>query len=96
MSDIEVRNNPDSSRYEARLDGTLAGFAEYRLRGESVVFTHTEVGDEFEGKGIGSALARGALDDVRAGGHDVVPECPFIKGWIEKHPDYESLVRKEA
>lgn len=94
MSDIEVRNNPDSSRYEAWLDGALAGFAEYRLRGETVVFTHTEVGDEFEGKGIGGALARGALDDVRAGGgHDVVPQCPFIKGWIEKHPDYESLVR---
>jgi predicted GNAT family acetyltransferase len=93
MSDVEVRNNPDQNRYEAWLDGELAGFAEYGLSDHAIVFTHTEVADRFEGRGVGSALARGALDDVRAqGDRDVVPLCPFIKGWIAKHPDYQDLL----
>lgn len=93
MSEVQVTNNPDANRYEARLDGELAGIAEYQLTDQLVVFTHTEVEPAFEGKGIGSALARHALDDVRAQGtHQVMPLCPFIKAWIGKHPDYVSLV----
>jgi predicted GNAT family acetyltransferase len=58
-----------------------------------VVFIHTEVAPEFEGRGVGGALAKGALEDVRAGGqYDVIPLCPFIKGYIEKHPEYADLV----
>ncbi|WP_203338660.1 GNAT family N-acetyltransferase [Nocardioides limicola] len=88
---IEIIDNPDQSRYEAHLDGEVAGFAEYVLKDDRIVFTHTEVA--VEGKGIGGALARGALDDVRAKGtHQVVPRCRFIKSWIEKHPDYADLV----
>ena len=93
MSEIDVADAPENSRYEARIDGELAGFADYVLRAGRIVFTHTEVDDAFEGKGVGSALARGALDDVRrAGERDVVPMCSFIKGWIDKHPDYTDLV----
>ena len=51
-----------------------------------------EVDDAFEGQGVGSALARTALDDVRASGRSAVPKCPFIRGWIDKHPDYADLV----
>ena len=91
--DIVVSNNPDLLRYEARLGGELAGFAAYRLEDGRITFTHTEVDGAFEGKGIGSALARGALDDVRAtGGLTVLPLCPFIKGWIGKHEDYQDLL----
>lgn len=97
MSDIASRNNPDESRYEAWLDGELAGFAQYRLTGRRIIFTHTEIDPSFEGRGIGSALARFALDDVRAdGARAVVPRCPFIKGWIERHPDYADLVVDES
>lgn len=93
MADVETTHNPDEHRYEAHLDGALAGFAEYQLTDKLVIFTHTEVGDEFEGKGVASALARFALDDVRAAGtRQVLPLCPFIKSWIGKHPDYEDLV----
>ncbi len=97
MTDVDVRNNADLSRYEAWVDGVLAGYSEYELDEWSgqrrIVFTHTVVDDEFEGQGIGSTLARKALDDVRAqGGRRVVPRCPFIRGWIEKHPDYDNLV----
>jgi predicted GNAT family acetyltransferase len=89
---IEVRDVPDRSRYEATVDGALAGFAVYRDQGDARVFTHTEVLDEHEGRGVGSALAEAALDDVRAAGRSVVPRCPFIRGWIDRHPDYADLV----
>jgi predicted GNAT family acetyltransferase len=93
MSDVVVSNNSELGRYEAHLDGELAGFAEYHLRGSSIVFTHTEVDPAFEGKGIGGALVRQSLDQVRAAGeYDVVPVCPFYKSWIGKHPDYQDLV----
>lgn len=93
MTDVVTSHNPEAHRYEAHLDGEPAGFAEYQLSDRLIVFTHTEVDQRFEGRGVGSALARYALDDVRAGGtHRVLPLCPFIKGWIGKHPDYGDLV----
>jgi predicted GNAT family acetyltransferase len=93
MADVETSHNPSAHRYEAHLDGELAGFAEYQLTDTLVIFTHTEVDPRFEGKGVGSALARFALDDVRAAGtHRVLPLCPFIKSWIGRHPEYDALV----
>ena len=93
MTDVVTSNNPEASRYEAHIDGDLAGFAAYDLTDKLVVFTHTEVEDRFEGRGVGGTLARFALDDVRASGtRKVLPLCPFIKGWIAKHPDYADLV----
>jgi len=89
---VQVTNNPEKQRYEAHLDGELAGFAEYMLTNELITFTHTEVDRKFEGKGVGSALVRGALDDVRAAGErKVLPLCPFVKGWMAKHADYQDL-----
>ncbi len=64
----------------------MAGFAEYRDVGGVRVFTHTEVDDAFEGQGVGSALARGALDDVREREMKLRPRCPFIKSFIEQPP----------
>lgn len=93
MSDIQVTNNADARRYEARLDGELAGFAEYQLTDQLIIFTHTEVDPSFEGRGIGSAIAQYALDDVREQGtRKVLPLCPFIKAWIGRHRDYIPLV----
>ncbi|MFI0356702.1 GNAT family N-acetyltransferase [Actinomadura sp. 9N407] len=89
----EITDNPEASRYEIHVDGALAGFAEYTTRPGEVVFTHTEIDKAFGGQGVGGALARGALDEVRAkGGVNVVPQCSFIKSWIDKHPDYADLV----
>ncbi|WP_395691726.1 GNAT family N-acetyltransferase [Nocardioides sp.] len=93
MTDVETSHNLEAARYEARIDGELAGFAQYQLTDELVVFTHTEVDERFEGRGVGSAIARYALDDVRRGGsRRVLPLCPFIKAWIGKHPDYADLL----
>ncbi len=93
MADVETRKNEDAQRYEAYIDGEQVGFAEYQLTDRLIVFTHTEVEDRCEGMGVGSALARAALDDVRAEGtRKVLPLCPFIKSWIDHHADYEDLV----
>ena len=93
MADVQVKKNDDAHRYEAFIDGEQVGFAEYQLTNRLVVFTHTEVEDKCEGMGVGSALARAALDDVRREGtREVVPLCPFIKAWIEHHSDYQDLV----
>jgi uncharacterized protein len=89
---IEVRDAPDRQRYEAIVDGTVAGFAAYRDDRGARVFTHTEVFPAFEGRGVGTALARGALDDVRASGGTLVARCPFIRSYIERHPEYADLV----
>lgn len=92
-SSPETRHEPDQQRYAAYVDGELAGFAAYDVDGDRIVFTHTEVDDAHEGQGVGSALARGALDDVRSeGSAKVVPQCAFIRGWIDKHPDYQDLL----
>jgi predicted GNAT family acetyltransferase len=93
MSDVEVTDNEAEKRYEARVDGELAGVAFYDTADDLIVFTHTEVDESYEGKGVGSALARAALDDVRADGRrKVIARCPFIKGWIDRHPDYQDLL----
>ena len=97
MSDVEVTDNPAENRYEARIDGELAGFAEYHLTKSSIVFTHTETLPDFKGRGVASALAQYALDDVRAkGDREVVPVCPFIHGYIDDHPEYAGLVRRHG
>jgi predicted GNAT family acetyltransferase len=89
---VEVSNNLELNRYEARIGSVVAGFAVYRLHEEQVVFTHTVVADEWEGHGVASAPARFALDDVVGSGRQITPLCPFIAGYIAKHPEYVSSV----
>jgi predicted GNAT family acetyltransferase len=90
--EITVRDNPEESRYEIRDGDRVLGFAAYQRRGDTTVFTHTEVDPDAGQDGLGSTLVRAALDDVRARGGSVVPQCSFVRGWIERHPDYADLV----
>ncbi len=93
MSDTQVTNNADRSRFEIRVeDERLAGFSQYRESDGARDFVHTVVKDDFEGQGIGGKLARAALDQTRADGLKVIATCPFINGWIAKHPDYQDLL----
>jgi uncharacterized protein len=89
---VSVSDNADQSRYEVRLDGELGGFAEYLLADGVITFTHTEVA--IEGKGLGSKLVRHALEDVRAKGLTVVPQCPFVRGYLDKHPELTEATGK--
>ncbi|MFE9746911.1 GNAT family N-acetyltransferase [Saccharothrix saharensis] len=89
---IEVHDVPEQKQFEAVVDGTRAGKAVYIRTPDLIVFTHTEVDPAFEGKGVGSALARAALDQARAWELPVLPLCPFIKGFIERHREYVDVV----
>jgi predicted GNAT family acetyltransferase len=89
---IEVTDAPEANRFEARVDGELAGFIQYEVRPEAVVLVHTEVPEEFEGKGIGSVLVRRVLDDIRARDGKIIPSCPFVAEYIRRHPDYLNVV----
>ena len=90
--DLVVRDEPDASRYEARSGEDLAGFTMYDREDGLFVFTHTEVDPDAGESGLGSTLVRAALDDVRSRGGAVIPRCPFVRGWIERHPEYGDLV----
>ncbi|MFC5662140.1 GNAT family N-acetyltransferase [Kitasatospora misakiensis] len=88
---VTIRDAEGAGRFEAWVDGDLAGFAEYLRSDELVVYPHTIVEPAHEGQGIGGALARAALDDARARGLAVLATCPFIKGWMLRHPEYIDL-----
>lgn len=92
---IEIENDPSESAYVISVDGTVAGRAEYVLREDRPVFTHTEVDQQHSGLGLASKLVRFALDDVRSKSGLLVPICPFVAAYIKRHPEYEDLVDHE-
>ena len=94
--DVVVEDNPEESRYEARLGDRVVGIAEYELPDEAgpITFTHTEVLEGVEGLGVGSRLARAALDDVRRRGLRLVAECEFIAAYLKRHRDYDDLIAR--
>jgi uncharacterized protein len=82
-----VANNLQAQRYELRVDGELAGFIQYRLQNSQITMVHTEVEPAYEGRGLGSELARAALADVRERGLQLIPACPFISAYLKRHPE---------
>ena len=90
--ELEIVDVPESQRYEARLDGRVVGIAEYRSIGGRIVLFHTEVDPSVEGQGVGSRLAAGVLDDVRARDRQVTIKCPFLAAFIARHPQYQDLL----
>jgi len=92
---IVVVDNAVESRFEVLVDGKVAGFAQYRLRPTSIVFTHTEVLPGYQGKGLAATLIGQALDMSRDTGLEVVPSCPYVAKYIAEHPEYADLVVKK-
>ena len=88
----DIVNNKTDHRFELVVDGHLAA-AFYKIDGNVITFIHTEVPPELGGRGVGSKLVQGALDQVRAAGMKVIADCPFVKAWIGKHPEYKDLVK---
>jgi predicted GNAT family acetyltransferase len=91
----EVVNDASMNRYELLVDGDAVGFADYQLRDNTIVFTHTEIDPARRERGMGGELARGALNLVRAEtDYRVVASCPFMSAWIAGHPDYQDLLAR--
>ena len=88
----DVRDNEQAERYEIVAEGVVAGYVTYHDRAGNRALLHTEVDPAFEGRGLASRLSAAALDDIRARGMGVLPHCPFVRAFIEKHPDYLDLV----
>jgi uncharacterized protein len=88
----EVRKNEEASRDELVLDGRVVGVADYEAVGSHLVFPHTEIERSLRGQGLGDQLIKGALDDVRRGGHTLVPSCWAVAEYIAEHPEYADLV----
>jgi len=88
----EVRDNPERRRYEILVDGELAGFVLYNMRGGRLLLVHTEIDNAHAGHGLASILVAGALDDIRVRGLKIVPVCPYVERFIEGHPEYDDLV----
>ncbi|HEY2405382.1 MAG TPA: GNAT family N-acetyltransferase [Polyangiaceae bacterium] len=95
MDPVTVRHNAHEHRFEAELGADIA-FVHYRLADGRIVFTHAEVPQAFEGRGIGGALVRTALEYAKAQRLPVVPRCPFVASYIQKHPEYQALVAQDA
>lgn len=88
----KVIDNSADSRFELYDDDQRVGFVEYHRFRNEIAFLHTEIDPRFEGKGYGSALAKGVLDEARAQGWGVLPYCSFIRGWMLRHHEYGDLV----
>jgi predicted GNAT family acetyltransferase len=84
--------NEDEDRYEIFVDGELAGYTEARVDGDVVLFPHTQIESQHEGQGLASQLIREALDDVRSKGLRVIATCPFVRRFIQQHPEYQDLL----
>ncbi len=91
---IEVKNNTDKQRYEAQVGEHVAELT-YHRDGDKITFLHTGVPDDLEGRGVGSSLTRTALEDARTQNLNVVPECPFVAAYIQRHEEYHSLLTPE-
>ncbi|RJF71790.1 N-acetyltransferase [Deinococcus cavernae] len=91
----ELRKNDEKSRYEILQGGQVVGFAEFRPVGDAVMLPHTEIEQGHEGEGLGSQLAKFALDNVKTESKRVIPMCPFIAGYIRRHPEYTELVHPQ-
>ena len=93
---LVIQENTAQHRFEATKNGALAGYVEYNVLSEALMFTHTEVIEAFEGQGVGSALAKHVLGEARRQGKQVIPVCQFIAGYIRKHREYVDLVRPDV
>lgn len=92
MQQVQIVRNPGASRFELLLDGEQIGRLDYVQRGDVLTMTHTEVSEAHSGQGLAADLVEAALRDVRAHGEQVVAQCPYVRGYIVKHPQWSDLV----
>ncbi|HLS40350.1 MAG TPA: GNAT family N-acetyltransferase [Ornithinicoccus sp.] len=93
MSDPEVtvEQNTERHRFEALVEGKVAGFITYRSTDDEVELQHTVVKPDYEGRGVGSLLVRTTLEQIQEAGKKVIPSCPFVRAYLDRHPEWDSL-----
>lgn len=89
LDDLEIVQNTDTSQFELKLDANSTAIVEYQIAGKNIIFTHTEVPQKYEGKGIASRLARHVLDYAVAEGFKIQALCPYIAMYVARHPEYQ-------
>ena len=92
--EVAVRNNPDRERYEVSVGSVVAGYADYHFQPGLITVLHTEIDTAFEGQGLGSELVRRMLDDIRSRDARVLAVCPFVRAFMQRHPEYSDVVWK--
>jgi len=92
VTDVKVQDDPGQSRFEILVDGTVGGFAAYRIRDDRVIITHSEIDRRFRGQGLGGQLAEQTLDQLRDRGVRVVPACPFFAGYVAEHHQWDDIL----
>jgi uncharacterized protein len=89
-----VAHDPGGHQYTIGVDDEQAGFAAYADQGDQRIFVHTVVDDAFAGRGLGSVLAKAALEDTRSAGKRIVAICPFIAAYLARHHDWDAVTDK--
>lgn len=90
--DPDLIDNVAMHRFELPIEGDDYAAAYYRIDGDKVILTHTEVPFAYSGRGIGSRLAKGVFEAIRASGRMIVPRCPFMGAFAARHPEYADLI----
>lgn len=91
---VDITDNPEQNRYEARVDGEPAGFIEYDHREDFTVLPHTEVDSRFRGRGVAAALTRYAVEDLHSQGRSIRPLCSYVVSWLDRHPEYAGYLHR--
>jgi predicted GNAT family acetyltransferase len=89
-----LRRNDARHRYEIEVDGQVAGSIVFRPHGDALELVHTEVGPDFQGRGLAAQLVRYALDQARSSGQKIIPSCKYVAAYLEKHPQDQDLVAR--
>jgi predicted GNAT family acetyltransferase len=93
MTNVDVQHRDNNKRFTARTDSGLAYVSYERPDERTIDLQHTVVPEADRGQGVGAALVKSAVDYARQNGLRVVATCPFVKAWLEKHPDQQHVVK---
>ncbi|WP_165066691.1 GNAT family N-acetyltransferase [Marisediminicola senii] len=91
----DVQHLESQNRYVLNRDGEQVGLTDYRITGDAIYLTHTEVDPRLRGRGLGAEMVQGVLDQIKADtGYRVVAACPFVRSWLDRHPEYSELEQR--
>ena len=92
LAELRIEDNRERSRFEVFVGASLAGFTDYHTQPGLMTLLHTEIDPAFEGQGVGTRFVAGTLDEIRRRGERVLPICPFVRAFLQRHLEYADLV----